>query len=172
MGAVRARRRPSEQRRLYQPHAVPARWHALRRPPQPRRGDPTANASGGGAILAPSGRLRRTPQFKVYLATLLLNIIHAKMCWLGNRSGTMATGKQLVLSRRAAKRPRKKRMRPEPRQYTMADLERARDRVAAAERRIDNDPMSNSRRGRVGLTRAELELSVIESQLRSRGLLE
>jgi hypothetical protein len=90
----------------------------------------------------------------------------------GNRSDTMATGKQLILSRRAANRPRKKRMRPEPRQYTVADLARARDRVAAAGRRIDNDPMSNSRRGRAGLKRAQLELSVIESQLRSRGLLE
>ena len=77
-----------------------------------------------------------------------------------------------ILSRGAAKRPRKKRMRPEPRQYTVADLERAQDRVAAAERRIDNNPMSNSRRGRAGLKRAQLELSVIESQLRSRGLLE
>ena len=49
----------------------------------------------------------------------------------------MATGKQLkaaILARRAAKGPRKKRTRPEPRQYTVADLERARDRVAAAER--------------------------------------
>jgi hypothetical protein len=54
----------------------------------------------------------------------------------------------------------------------MADLGRARDRVAAAERRIDNDPISKSRRGRVGLKRAQRELSVIESQLRSRGLLE
>ena len=44
-----------------------------------------------------------------------------------------------LLARRAAKGPRKKRTRPEPRQYTIADLERARDRVAAAERRIDND---------------------------------
>jgi hypothetical protein len=51
--------------------------------------------------------------------------------------GTMATRKQLkaaILARRAAKGPRKKRTRPEPRQYTVADLERARDRVAAAER--------------------------------------
>ena len=43
----------------------------------------------------------------------------------------MATGKQLkaaILARRAAKGPRKKRTRPEPRQYTVADLERARDR--------------------------------------------
>jgi hypothetical protein len=32
------------------------------------------------------------------------NIIRVEMmCWLGNRSGTMATGKQLILSRRAAK---------------------------------------------------------------------
>ena len=48
----------------------------------------------------------------------------------------MATGKQLkaaILARRAAKGPRKKRTRPKPRQYTVADLERARDRVAAAE---------------------------------------
>jgi hypothetical protein len=43
----------------------------------------------------------------------------------------MATGKQLkpaILARRVAKGPRKKRTRPEPRQYTVADLERARDR--------------------------------------------
>jgi hypothetical protein len=67
--------------------------------------------------------------------------------------------------------PRTKRTRPEPRQYTVADLERARDRVAAAERRIDNDRRSNPNRGRAGLERAQLELSVIESQLRLRGLL-
>ena len=87
----------------------------------------------------------------------------------------MATGKQLkaaILARRAAKGPRKKRTRPEPRQYTVADLERARDRVAAAERQIDNNRSSNPNRGRVGLERAQLELSVIESQLRLRGLLE
>jgi hypothetical protein len=76
------------------------------------------------------------------------------------------------LVRRAAKGPRKTRTRPEPRQYTVADLERARDRVAAAERRIDNDHTSNPNRGRAGLERAQLELSVIESQLRLRGLLE
>jgi hypothetical protein len=49
----------------------------------------------------------------------------------------MATRKQLkaaILARRLAKGPRKKRTRPEPRQYTVTDLERARDRVAAAER--------------------------------------
>ena len=85
----------------------------------------------------------------------------------------MATGKQLkaaILARRA-KGPRKKRTRPKPRQYTIADLERARDRVAAAERRIDNDCTNNPNRGRAGLERAQLELSVIESQLRFRGLL-
>src|SRR5215216_2022417 len=90
-----------------------------------------------------------------------------QMCLIGgirskNRSGPMATGKQLkaaVLARRVAKGPRKKRTRPKPRQYTLADLERARDRVAAAE-------------GRAGLERAQLEQSVIESQLRVRGVLE
>src|SRR5712691_8374902 len=102
-----------------------------------------------------------------------------QICLIGgirseNRSGPMATGKQLkaaILARRAAKGPRKKRTRPEPRQYTIADLERARDRVAAAERRIDNDRTNNPNRGRAGLERAQLELSVIESQLRLRGLL-
>jgi hypothetical protein len=76
----------------------------------------------------------------------------------------MATGKQLkaaILARRAAKGLRKKRTRPKPRQYTIADLERARDRVAAAERRIDNDRTNNPNRGRAGLERAQLELSVI-----------
>ena len=85
----------------------------------------------------------------------------------------MTTGKQLkaaILARRAAKGPRKKRTRPKPRQYTITDLERARDRVAAAERRIDNDRTNNANRGRAGLERAHLELSVIESQLRLRSL--
>ena len=87
----------------------------------------------------------------------------------------MATRKQLkaaILARRAAKGPRKKRTRPEPRRYTVADLERARDRVAAAERQIDNDRSSNPNRGRAGFERAQRELSVIESQQRLRGLLE
>jgi hypothetical protein len=87
----------------------------------------------------------------------------------------MATAKQLkaaIRAGRASKRPRRKRMRPEPRQYTVADLERARDRVEAAERRIDNDRTNNPNRGRTGLERAQLELHVIESQLRLRGLLE
>jgi hypothetical protein len=72
----------------------------------------------------------------------------------------MATGKQLkapILTGRAVKGPRKKRTRPEPRQYTLADLERARDRVAAAERRIDNDHSSNANRGSAGLERAQLD---------------
>jgi hypothetical protein len=87
----------------------------------------------------------------------------------------MATGNQLkavIPASKLAKRPRKKRARPEPRQYTVADLERARDRVAAAERRIDNERSYNPERGCAGLKRAQLELSVIESQLRLRGLLE
>ena len=44
--------------------------------------------------------------------------------------------------------------------------------IEAAERRIDNDHTSNPSRGRAGLERAQLELHIIESQLRSRGLLE
>jgi hypothetical protein len=79
--------------------------------------------------------------------------------------------KAAILARRAAK-ARKKRTRPKPRQYTIADWERARDRVAAAERRIDNDRTNNPNWGRAGLERAQLELSVIMSQLRLRGLLE
>src|SRR6476659_6500796 len=62
--------------------------------------------------------------------------------------------------------------RPKPRQYSIADWERARERVAAAERRIDNDRTNNPNWGRAGLERAQLELSVIVSQLRLRGLLE
>ena len=67
--------------------------------------------------------------------------------------------------------PRKKRTRPEPRQYTLTDLERARDRVEAAERRVDNDRTNNPNSGLAGLERARLELYAIESQLRARGLL-
>jgi hypothetical protein len=79
--------------------------------------------------------------------------------------------KAVIAARRLAK-SRKKRARPEPRQYSAADLERARDRVAAAERRIDNERSHNPERARAGLKRAQLELSVIESQLRLCGLLE
>ncbi len=87
----------------------------------------------------------------------------------------MAVAKQLkaaILPRRASKGRRGKRTRPGPRQYTVADLERARDRVEAAERRIDNEHTSNPDRGRAGLKRAQLEVHIIESQLRFRGLLE
>jgi hypothetical protein len=87
----------------------------------------------------------------------------------------MGTGKQhnvAILARRTAKGPRKERTRPEPRQYTVTDLERARDRVAAAERRIDNERSRDPERGRAGLKRAQLELSVIDTQLRLRGLVE
>jgi hypothetical protein len=87
----------------------------------------------------------------------------------------MATAKQLkatIVARGTSKGPRRKRTRPEPRQYTVADLERAQDRVEAAERRIANNHTSNPNRGRAGLERAQLELHVIESQLRLRGLLE
>ena len=87
----------------------------------------------------------------------------------------MATGTRLkaaVLTRRVTKGPRKKRTRREPPQYTVADLERARDRVAAAERRIDNDCTSHPKRGRAGLKRAQRELSVVELQLRLRCLVQ
>ena len=77
-----------------------------------------------------------------------------------------------ILASGASKGSRGKRTRPVPRQYTVADLERARARVAAAERRIDNDHTGNPNRGRAGLERAQLELHIIESQLRLRGLLE
>src|SRR2546427_9719923 len=80
--------------------------------------------------------------------------------------------KAAILARRAAKAPRKKRTRPKPGQYTIAEWERARDRVAAAKRRIDNDRTNNPNWGSAGLERAQLELSVITSQLRLRGLLE
>jgi hypothetical protein len=80
--------------------------------------------------------------------------------------------KAAVRARRPAKGPRGKRTRPEPGQYSVADLERARDRVEAAEHRIANDYTGYPTRGRAGLKRAQLALHIIESQLRSRGLLE
>ena len=87
----------------------------------------------------------------------------------------MTAGKQhraTILARRVAKGQRKKRTRPKPRQYTIADLERARDRVAAAERQIDNECSNIPTRGRAGLERAQRELFIIEAQLRLRGFLE
>jgi hypothetical protein len=87
----------------------------------------------------------------------------------------MAAAKKLtaaILARKVSKGSRGKRTQPGPRQYTVADLERARDRVEAAERRIENDHTSNPDKGRAGLERAQLELHIIESQLRLRGLLE
>jgi hypothetical protein len=87
----------------------------------------------------------------------------------------MAGAKQLkaaILAGRASKGPRGKRTRPEPRQYTVANLERAQDRVEAAKRRVANDHTRNPNSGRAGLERAQFELHVIQSQLRLRGLLE
>jgi len=85
-----------------------------------------------------------------------------------NQLGTtiLAKGKQ-----RASKGPRKKRIQPEPRQYTMTDLDRARDRVEAAERRVDADGTDRSR-SRAGFERAQRALHVVESDLRARGLLK
>ena len=95
--------------------------------------------------------------------------------WLGNREDPMAVATQFkaaVRARRAAQGPRRKRTRPEPRQYTVVDLERARDRVDAAQRRIANDHTNDPNRARAGLERAQLALHIIESQLRLCGLLE
>src|SRR6516225_875422 len=69
------------------------------------------------------------------------------------------------VKQRRSKRPRKKRTPSEPRQYTIADLDRAQDRVAAAERRVDSD-YTNRPHSRAGLERARRELHVIESNLR------
>src|SRR5436309_2764196 len=97
-------------------------------------------------------------------------------CSRENVSDAMATRKQLRtailahVKQRGSKGPRKKRMRPEPRQYILADLDRARDRVEAAERRVESDRTNKPHRGRAGLKRARLELRVIESNLRARGL--
>ena len=87
-------------------------------------------------------------------------------CAMATRPTILAKVKQ-----RASKGPRKKRTRPEPRQYTIADLERAQDRVEAAERRVDADGIDQSR-SRAGLERAQRALHVVESDLRARGLLK
>jgi len=71
--------------------------------------------------------------------------------------------KSATFAKRVSKGSRGERMRPQPRQCAVADLERARDRVEAAERRIDNDHTSNPDRGRAGLQRARLELHIIQS---------
>jgi hypothetical protein len=84
-----------------------------------------------------------------------------------NQLGTPIPAK---VRQRTSKGPRKKRTRPEPRQYTVTDLERARDRVEAAERRVEADHTDRSR-SRAGLERAQRELRVVESDLRARGLL-
>jgi len=84
-----------------------------------------------------------------------------------NQRGTTILAK---VKQRASKGARQKRMRPGPRQHTIADLERARDRVEAAERRVTSDH-TNRPHSRAGLERAQRELHAIESDLRARGLL-
>jgi hypothetical protein len=87
----------------------------------------------------------------------------------------MATTKQLnaaIVARRASKGPRGKRTRPEPRQYTVADLERAQDWGKGSEAPNCQRPHAQSQQSTPGLERAQLELHVIETQLRLRGLLE
>src|SRR5690242_4487505 len=71
---------------------------------------------------------------------------------------TVKHRKAAVRARRDSKGQRAKRTPPEPRQYTVADLERAQDRVEAAERRIANNHTSDPNRARAGLKRAQLEL--------------
>src|SRR5437879_13166083 len=78
------------------------------------------------------------------------------------------TKKSTGVSRKEIKRvfgsmsPRKKRTRPEPRQYTLTDLERARDRVEAAQRRVDNDRTNNPNRGLAGWGRAGPDRNAME----------
>ena len=87
---------------------------------------------------------------------------------IGNRIGKNILAK---VKQRASKGPRKKRIRPEPRQYTLTDLDRAQDRVEAAERRVDADPTDRFH-SRAGLEHAQRELHIVESDLRARGLIE
>ncbi len=75
------------------------------------------------------------------------------------------------VKQRSSKGPRKKRIRPERRQYTTTDLDRAQDRVEAAERRVDADRADRAH-SPAGLERAQRELRVIESDLRARGLIK
>jgi hypothetical protein len=77
----------------------------------------------------------------------------------------LARAKQREEDRRALKAPRKKRTRPEPRLYTIADLERARDRVEAAERRVESASTDKSNQARADLERARLKLQAIESSV-------
>jgi hypothetical protein len=84
----------------------------------------------------------------------------------GTSSGRLIPAK---VKQRASKGPRKKRTRPEPRQYTLTDLDRAQDRVEAAQRRVDSD-RTNRPHSRAGLERAQRQLHVIKLDLRPRGL--
>ena len=72
---------------------------------------------------------------------------------------------------RSCKEARRKRARPEPPQYIVADMERARDRMEA-QRQLANDHANNPNKARAGLERAQLALHIIESRLRARGVLE
>ena len=85
-----------------------------------------------------------------------------------NQIGTTTLAK---VKQRAWKGPRKKRVRREPRQYAITDLDRAQDRVEAAERRVDAD-RTDRPHSRAGLERAQRELHIIQSDLRARGLLK
>ena len=84
------------------------------------------------------GSARRLGLTKVIVATSIGNALE----WYGVSCGEI----QRAFGGRPA--PRKKRTRPERRQYTLVDLERARDRVEAAQRRVDNDRTNKPNRGR------------------------
>ena len=96
----------------------------------------------------------------------------SRVCCIDAIRSAMKQPKSAIPAKRASKGPRGKRTPPQSRQYAVADLERARDRVEAAKRRIDNDHTSNPSRARAGFERAQQELHIIKSQLRLRGLLD
>jgi len=82
----------------------------------------------------------------------------------------LARAKWSEEARGASKAPRRKRTRPGPCQYTVADLKRARDRVEAAERRVESARTNKPNQARTGLERARLKLQAIEANLRAHAL--
>jgi hypothetical protein len=114
------------------PHAVPRGGTPCAATPWRGGPDRERFQRPPGAILAPSGRLRRTRQFKAYLAR-----------------ATCLSSNIILLAGQ-----------PE---WHHGDWKAAHPLQEGGEA---------TERGRAELKRAQLELSVIESQLRSRGLLE
>ena len=86
---------------------------------------------------------------------------------------TRNQSKAVIPVRKPTKGPRKKRARPERREFTVADLERARTRPRRSRGAANRQrAQPQSRKGTPRLERTQLELSVIESQLQLRCLLE